>query len=170
MKSIVSASHEKQAMPPMSGEPMDSDGLEARVRAVHANKLKLCADLEAIADSLPDDVDPKMCLAMARALPQILARAHSLENDELFPFLLMLRPGDKNLAASLERLRYEHWEDESYSEEVSSELLDCAMCTSRRTADATGYLLRGFFEGLRRHIAFEQEHILPMISEARKLS
>lgn len=30
-------------------------------------------------------------------------------------------------------------------------------------AEAIGFMLRGFFEGLRRHIAFEREHVLPMI-------
>jgi hypothetical protein len=30
--------------------------------------------------------------------------------------------------------------------------------------EATGYMLRGFFEGVRRHIAFEQDHLLQHLS------
>ena len=26
-----------------------------------------------------------------------------------------------------------------------------------------GYMLRGFFEGLKRHVAFEQTHLIPLI-------
>ena len=32
--------------------------------------------------------------------------------------------------------------------------------------EATGYMLRGFFEALRRHIAFERDHLLAVLRDA----
>jgi hypothetical protein len=34
-------------------------------------------------------------------------------------------------------------------------------------AETTGYMLRGYFVGMRRHIAFEQEHLLGMVGERK---
>jgi hypothetical protein len=34
------------------------------------------------------------------------------------------------------------------------------------TADAAGYMLRGFFEGVRRHVAFEREMLAPLMKLA----
>jgi hypothetical protein len=34
---------------------------------------------------------------------------------------------------------------------------------STDNAEVVGFMLRGFFESLRRHIAFEREHVLPRI-------
>ncbi|MCB1448813.1 MAG: hemerythrin domain-containing protein [Nitratireductor sp.] len=147
----------------MAGEPATSAELVERLKAIHANQLRLCSELEAIADSLPDNLDPKACLSIARMTPSLLKQAHDFEEGSLFSLLRERLPDDAELADSLERLRYEHWEDESYAEEISAVLMDWAMCTSRRSAEATGYMLRGFFEGLRRHIAFEREHIVPII-------
>lgn len=147
----------------MSAGPGSGAEVVERLKAVHANQLRLCSDLETIADSLPDNLDPKLCLSIARMTPSLLKQAHSFEEGSVFALLRELRPRDTDLAESLERLRYEHWEDESYAEEVSTVLMDWAMCTSRRSAEATGYMLRGFFEGLRRHIAFEREHIVPIV-------
>ena len=31
--------------------------------------------------------------------------------------------------------------------------------------DKLSYMLRGFFEGLRRHIAFEKEHLVPLLMQ-----
>ncbi|GIL01433.1 MAG: hypothetical protein BroJett030_13320 [Alphaproteobacteria bacterium] len=134
--------------------------------AHHAAKLRLCDDLEAIADSLPERAGPRECLAAARTVNGILRGAHEFEEAQLWPVLLRLRCDDRELCDSLERLRYEHWEDESYAEEVAAVLTDWGMCVGNRNAEATGYLLRGFFEGLRRHVAFEREHLVPILRSA----
>ncbi|MEZ5871211.1 MAG: hemerythrin domain-containing protein [Nitratireductor sp.] len=147
----------------MAGLSATSSELVDRLKAVHAKQLRFCEELEEIADSLPDNLDPKLCLSAARMISTMLKEAHEFEEGSLFALLRQRHPGDGDLADSLERLRYEHWEDESYAEEISLVLMDWAMCTSRRSAEATGYMLRGFFEGVRRHIAFEREHIMPII-------
>ena len=135
------------------------------LEAHHAAQSRLCDELEAIADSLPDNVDPQACLGAARTMCGLLARAHAFEENTLWPELRHLQKSSERLNQSLERLRYEHWEDESYAEELSTVLTDWAMCTGKRNAEATGYMLRGFFEGLRRHIAFEREHFVPILND-----
>ena len=66
---------------------------------------------------------------------------------------------------ALERLQYEHWKDESFAEEVSDGLIKFVSDSDHPSADTLAYMLRGFFEGLRRHIAFEAEHILPLLRQ-----
>ncbi len=136
-------------------------GMEQHCR----EQLALCKSLEDIADSLPDDVDPQKCLHAARSLYPAVKSAHDFEEYELFPVLDELKKHDAALESSLERLRYEHWEDESYSQELTDVLLDWAKGDKTQNPETTGYMLRGFFEGIRRHIAFEGEHIIPKVRQ-----
>ena len=117
----------------------------------------LCDALEQIADSLPDAVDRKVCLHAARLLPTLMVRAHRYEEDMLFTALD--RPGltPFNPHATLERLKMEHAGDECFAEELSEVLFSYAEGRPTHSAEATGYMLRGFFEALRRHIAIEEE-------------
>ena len=71
---------------------------------------------------------------------------------------------------ALERLQYEHWKDESFAEEVSDGLIKFVSDSDHPSADTLAYMLRGFFEGLRRHIAFEVEHILLPLLRQHELS
>lgn len=134
--------------------------------AHHAGQLRLCDELEAIADSLPDNAGPRECLGAARTIKKLVRDAHEFEEIRLWPALRGLRPQDDELEACIERLRLEHREDESYGEEVAAALTDWGMCAGNRNAEATGYLLRGFFEGMRRHIASERERIVPVLAKA----
>ena len=110
---------------------------------------------------LPNDVDRQECLVVSRAVYPIVKRTHDFEERELFPYLrTTVRFG--NLNDSLDRLRFEHWEDEAYAEEICDVLGRIGRGGSLAQADKLSWMLRGFFEGARRHIAFESEHpILP---------
>jgi hemerythrin-like domain-containing protein len=121
----------------------------------------LCRRLERLADKLPHGVDLQECLLLARHVPRVMQSAHSFEEERVFPLLAVVPGG--SLANSLERLRFEHWEDEEYGFEVSEALHQFATSSGSVNAEALAYLLRGFFEGLRRHIAFEREYIMPML-------
>ncbi len=143
----------------------DLTKLIAGMNQHRSEQLELCKSLEDIADSLPDSVEPQICLQTARALYPAVKSAHDFEEKQLFPILDKIKKADPALDASMERLRYEHWEDESYSQELTDVLLDWAKGGNQRNPEATGYMLRGFFEGLRRHIAFEMDHIIPLIQK-----
>jgi hemerythrin-like domain-containing protein len=125
----------------------------------------LCIGLEQVADSLPDRFDPQHCLHLTRVIRSMVKDAHVFEEEILFPTLADQRPDDPSLRAMFERLHWEHVEDESYGEEII-EALNELVTGKLRNIDSLSYMLRGFFEGLRRHIAFERDHILPLLSEA----
>ena len=130
----------------------------------HMNLMfNLCCQLEHIADQLPDNVDKQGCLHVARSIHPIVANAHAFEENVLFPVLREQIPDNDKLSQTLQRLHGEHLEDESYAEEVHHGLISFVGGLSEVSIDSLGYMLRGFFEGMRRHLAFEREFVLPML-------
>lgn len=127
----------------------------------------LCTALERLADALPDGVDYNEGLFIAKIIYPTVQRAHEFEEQVLFPLLERSVPAG-SLATTLDRLHGEHWEDESYAEEICHSLHDYVAERSRDEAGKLGYMLRGFFEGLRRHLAFEREHILPILVDVER--
>ncbi len=63
---------------------------------------------------------------------------------------------------TLNRLRFEHCEDECFAEELTEALNALGSGNPDVNIEAIGYMLRGFFEAMRRHIAFESEMLLPI--------
>jgi len=124
---------------------------------------RLCDALERFADNLPDNVSADDCLAIAQSVFPTVHRAHQFEENILFPMLQRKCARQQGLAQTLDRLHGEHWEDESYAEEIAQGLREFACDRNPRDAETIAYMVRGFFEGLRRHLAFEREHILPML-------
>jgi hemerythrin-like domain-containing protein len=134
----------------------------AVMKRAHLEKLQLCEALERIADTLPK-VDRLKCLSTANAIVPLLRNIHQYEETVIFPaYEAVLTGSDANLA-STRRLRVEHVEDECFASEVTEILLAIGHGETVENAEAVGFMLRGFFESLRRHIAFEREHVLPMI-------
>jgi hemerythrin-like domain-containing protein len=135
--------------------------------ATHRDQLALCRTLEAIADSLPAALDRSVCISTARALGPLITRAHDLEEDLIFPAIEQRWPEIEGMSKTIERLKYEHMEDICFSEELHDALMAYGKGEDRPSPEAFGYMLRGFFESLRRHIAFEQEVIWPLLEKAR---
>lgn len=133
------------------------------LRSYHAEQSQLCEKLEELADLLPDHVENQECLALARLIYPEMKRCHDFEENVLFREARSYDPDNLNLASTLERLRYEHWEDESFAEELTEALTGFVTEPENRNPEKLAYMLRGFFEGLRRHIAFEREHLIPIL-------
>ncbi len=131
-----------------------------------ASQEALSALLESIADALPNDLEPPQCLLLARGIYPMMRRLHSFEEDELFPLLMGLQAKSESLPDSLERLRFEHMEDESYATEVCDALIEYVALPTLEKAAVLSYMLRGFFDNLSRHIAFERECLLPLFRGA----
>ena len=93
----------------------------------------------------------------------MVRQAHEFEEQTLFPVLNALPDCDAELGNSLDRLRFEHWEDESFAEDLSLSLHEYCSSNETRDGEKLSYMLRGFFDGLRRHIAFEAEHLVPIL-------
>jgi len=134
----------------------------AGVEERHAAKLELCEMLESIADSLPGRVDRHRCLVVAAQLLPTLREAHAYEEQTVFP--VFGRREDR--AKSVLRLCAEHVEDESLAEEVTETLLHIGHGGAIANPEALGFMMRALFEAMRRHIAFEREHVVPIAKRA----
>ncbi len=124
----------------------------------------VCDDLEAIADGLPDSVDTQFVLMTAQRLLATMRRAHDFEEGVLFPVLELNMP---HLSATLERLRFEHWGDEEFAADIHQALREYVRLGDKAKVDSLAWMLRGFFDGLRRHIAFDREVLLSKINQIK---
>lgn len=129
----------------------------------HAQLLSLCAHLEDIADTLLSLTDTGKCDRIADSLPTLIASVCRYEEDVLFPWLNTNYSQHAGIGKSLTRLYFEHLEDQAYAGEVA-EMLRQIGAQKRFETETAGYMFRGFFEGMRRHIAFEQDHLYHLIS------
>ncbi len=142
-----------------AGNSLDSGQLLA-LRLAQNEILAMCELLEEIADSLPNHIDAKKCSKAAEMLGPLMKRVHRFEEEEIYPRYAGVSPG-KNLQKTLERLRAEHCEDECYAEELADALTKVSSSADSVSSETLGYMLRGFFEAIRRHIAFEKEKFSP---------
>ncbi len=115
----------------------------------YRHMLTLCDRLEEIADALPR-IDARLCVTTADALEALVEKTHELEENVLFP--LLVASGRPEMNQTVARLRQEHLFDSSAAQEVSETLRDMAGGHQALPIDAVGYLLRAFFEGMRRHV------------------
>lgn len=140
---------------------MPNGGIEA-LEMNYVALLRLCDRLEMIADCLPG-ADSSICLAISDELEQLVDATHALEEEALFPLLVAVNRVE--LDKTIARLRQEHLSDSSSAEEVSEILRGLAVGRPDLSADAIGYLLRSFFDAMRRHIRGELELIRLFLPE-----
>lgn len=135
----------------------------------HREKLDLCDRLEAIADTLPANIDRFQCLHVANRLVPLFRATHAYEENYLFPeFGSDERHGNAR-RESIRRLTAEHIEDECAAQDITEVLMAIGHGAPVENPEALGFMLRAFFECVRRHIAFEREHILPVMAEERRI-
>jgi hemerythrin-like domain-containing protein len=149
----------------MTEESRDPEMIRAEMGARLNELSAICAKLENIADGLPENVDRQDCMKLARTIYPTIVSAHKFEEGIVFP-LLRRTSRQPGIDDTIERLRFEHWEDESFAAELQETL--CGFVTGRESGrvETLAWMLRGFFEGLRRHIAFEREHVMPMLARS----
>lgn len=127
-------------------------------------QLGLCAELEDLADSMPHRLERARCLELGQAILRIVLEAQDVEERLLFPRVNGVVNWQADLGASIERLRAEHLSDICFGEEIGEALVTFGRDGGPVDAEVLGYMLRGFFEGLRRHLAFEREILLPLLN------
>ena len=144
-------------------QPHCHDGIVAMVELAHAEMLRLCGLLEEVADSLPASIDRHKCLMIASELEPLVRGIHRLEEEALFPTYRRALERQGKGSNSLERLIAEHVQDECFAGELTEALLLLGHDGTVENPEAMGFMLRGFFEAKRRHVAFESEHVLAEI-------
>lgn len=131
----------------------------ARFDAVLDRQLTLCHALEALADSLPDRIDTASAMELAEDACEMLRDSHDLEESVVFPALMA---ADRQMEPVLARLSAEHVEDEDLANDLRRALSGFGRGQPRNEAEQIGYMLRCLFTALRRHVAFERDHLLPL--------
>jgi hypothetical protein len=152
-----------------AGQMVNETGL-AEVREYFHQQLVLCDLLEVIADTLPDRLNYENCRRAAALVGPLLRLAHEAEEAQLFPRIAAVH---LHGAAVVERLRLEHLEDEAFGEEVQYELHRLSCRRPVLAPETTGYMLRGFFECLRRHVLHERQlldSLPPVVAEGGVLA
>lgn len=132
------------------------------MRANMSVQLDICSELERIADTLPDNIDRQACLRAAQRICPAIRAVHEFEEKEVFP-TLRAAAAEPAIDQTIERLRFEHWEDESFAAELQETLQGFVRGEETVVVESLAYMLRGFFEGMRRHVAFEREYVMPLI-------
>lgn len=132
------------------------------LREEHALQNELCDLLEAIADGLPKRFDDALALVSVSLLESGLPSHMRLEEEALFPLLRRRVSGDHPLHMALVCLESEHDRDGAILVEIIDGLKTAIADGEVRNADMLGYMLRGFFESQRRHIAWEEAVLLPV--------
>lgn len=119
--------------------------------------LSVCDRLEAIADDLPRLPGAERALILADEIEGVLAAMHEEEEAFLLPRLAQSeRPEFRQFAAQMRR---EHDTDTMAAIEIRDALVEMGSGRSPRSPDAIGYMLRSFFESLRRHVHSERNLI-----------
>nr|WP_256477704.1 hemerythrin domain-containing protein [Aurantimonas marianensis] len=148
-----------------AGAFIGGESLVVRLNGHFSVLSDLCDRLEEIADRLPDKVNRQDALHVARSVSPTVRRAHDFEETVLFPLLKSRFATDAAIGEALNDLRFEHWEDEMFAEELAEGLVGFIGGLEPRNPEALGYMLRGFFGGMRRHITFEKAHIVPLVQQ-----
>ncbi len=115
--------------------------------------------LEAIADSLPDDVDRARCALAAGLLRTAIEHHDAIEERGLFPLIEARCPPDDPLQRAIAIARREHGETIGRAIELAEELDALARSGRARNAESTGFMLRAFFDALRRHVDWAEATI-----------
>lgn len=131
----------------------------ARIENCLERQFEMCRALETLADSLPSRVDTRVAAILVGKLRPTLRQCHRVEETIVFPVLLI---SGSQISPILDRLRGEHLEDEDHASDVRDAVTAFVTCQSRMDAGEVGYMLRCLFVSLRRHLAFDRDHMLPL--------
>ena len=135
----------------IEGEESAPSACLTAMRVYHDLLLSMCDRLECIADTLPVPLNTAECQVVTQDLLPFFRDARLILN------------GGRALDDAIARLCEEHREDQFFAEEICEEMRSLITGGNQRNAEVTGYMLRGFFGQMRRHIAFERDFLyIPM--------
>jgi hypothetical protein len=116
--------------------------------------------LEALADSLPDDVRPATATLAASLLRDSAKRRAIVETEVLEPLIAERHAPGTTLHRAITLARREASEVADLALELAEELEALALTGQARDADVLGFMLRAYFDGLRRHLDWVEVAIL----------
>lgn len=119
-----------------------------QIREDHAVQRRICDSLECLADHLPEPPSEALLMQIGQEITEIVT--HHFPRAEAV--IRNLRPD----GPALEQLAWMHALDATHAEDLMAALWDLA--ARRRSADKEqlGYMLRCFFDGCRRAMAYKE--------------
>ncbi len=127
----------------------------------HATQRALADLLESLADGLPEAVDRRAAALAAHSLRMMAARRWALEEQALFPMLESRAPAEAPVRRAIAIARREHRETAGRAIELAEELEALSQAGRVVNPDALGFMLRAFFDALRRHLDWMEVAVLP---------
>jgi hemerythrin-like domain-containing protein len=132
----------------------------------HKAQRALADLLESVADSLPDAVNQASAALAASLLRDSVVRRSTLEEAALFPLIEAQVPDGSPVRRAVVLARREQRDCAGRAIELAEELDLLASQGRSRNPDALGFMLRAYFDGLRRHLDWIDVAILPHAREA----
>lgn len=127
--------------------------------------LLLCDELEALADRLCANFDLLLAEDVIARIGRSLERHIDFQERLLFPALRLRAGDDDRLNHILNHIEYEHAADQGIVVEMAEALSNAIHVPYFRQMDALGYLFRCYFEGARRHSAWERRSLYTRADE-----
>ncbi len=126
--------------------------------ADHADQRRLCAALERVADALPNLPSPQEIEDLAQRLSDY-SRDHFPSEETLF-LRLEESAGCATVGRVIRQIRDNHAIDGLHADDLANELARLSGKRQTTNAGELGFMLRCFFDGCRRAIAFEELALL----------
>lgn len=124
-------------------------------------QLLACDELEQALDELPS-ANTYALLAVSERFCPLLRQSHNFEETRIHPILARSNPG---FCEIFRRLCGEHIEDQDQAGQLLDDVRVFVIGDDRTKANEIGYVARGLFAPLRRHLAFDQEFVASMVRD-----
>ncbi len=131
----------------------------------NARLWRLCAQMEAMADRLPAAFKAKRTLRLLQLTELSLKRHIALQEQFIFPNIR--KTDGRRIDRLLEHCEYEHASDGGLLVEIMETAIDPGLPGDKARVEPFGCLLRHFFEGKRRHLAWEKQMLEPFMKLPR---
>lgn len=132
----------------------------------HALQLQVCDILEHLADGLPDRAEAHLAKVAAYAVRSGWPKHVQFEEEVLFPLLGGHAEREPHIEATILQLSREHASDLGSDDELVEALRELALDRRPSNPEMVGYMLRSYFQTLRRHVQWENAFLIPL---ARKV-
>lgn len=152
--------HEGRASMTVRVQPqLDPSGPLTTLLRGRAEQRAICDDLEMLADQLGGPIDRRQCLSILDKLAFALPLYHD-DEEALYRILSARKHDGSVIAECVDQAIRDHRYIEDNALEVTDAIEDCFASARATSPETLGYLLRCAFEGLRRHMAWEDVTLL----------
>lgn len=127
---------------------------------------RVCVELEALADGLPDLPGEQHLVSLAAALRAGIPAHCRHEEEEIRQRLSRLGDVSEAVKTACDFLTFEHQENDPLGDELAEALENAVEKGCAENPEALGYLVRQYFQTIRRHLMWEDYVFKYVIAQA----